>query len=64
MELKKEKQIIMEAVADAAAAVNEIGRESVARKAALLADKKGINVQVSPYRQDIFYAALDDYCPE
>ncbi len=36
-------------------------RHECAMLAARLADKKGINVNRSPYRQDLFYEALDQY---
>ena len=58
-----EKQIIKKAVEEACESIDEEfrTRENVARESALLADKKGVNVQTASYLQDIFYATLDEY---
>jgi uncharacterized protein YdaT len=64
-EMKKaeEKEIITEAVAQAHCDSDpeSVTRSELARAAALIADKNGVNVQVAPYLQDIFYSALDEY---
>ena len=62
MKLATEKRIIEKAVAKAAAAHVENDREEIARLAARLADKKGVNVLAAPYLQEIFYEALDNHC--
>lgn len=52
----KKKAIIFKAVNDCKQAGD---RTDVARASALLANKRGVNVQSAPYLQDIFIEALD-----
>jgi len=60
--LKRETDIIRKAVRQASKSEAEIDRNTVARKAAVRAEKRGVNVQSAPYLQNIFYSALDEFC--
>ena len=55
----QEIKIINNAVNRSVKGNNRITRRDAAEKAAILANKKGVNVQSAPYLQDIFYDALD-----
>ncbi len=58
----KKERIINTAVRNAVKGNNFgwITRRDAAEKAALAANKQGVNVQRAPYLQDIFYEALDE----
>jgi hypothetical protein len=57
MEKKMERKIIFNAVRFASTPPDT--RHEVARKAAIYADKYGVNVASAPYLHDIFCEALD-----
>jgi len=61
MQNKKEREIIFKAVRDAIKKFDYefITRNEVAREAAEIASRRGINVQSAPYLQDIFMESLD-----
>ena len=63
MTLKQERRIIFRAVWEAVNFATKKGvkgtRNEIGNHAAHLADNRSVNVMAFPYRQDIFFEALD-----
>lgn len=54
------KAAVKKAVSSAINADETVTREEIARRAALLADRKGVNVMSEPFLQDIYRTCLEE----